>query len=318
MKQPDKDDSMSTNSRSSSIWNDFYQTYGRSLAKSAGNDVWKPLVTQALWRNDFVVPFFALARYEAAHGEPLVIRADDHDTCVGKIANDFGFKYPDVFTNNRERLSQQLSSFQVVLMESTNGWKQYLRTIHKLSGAVYLKVAKTAVQISPDKWIVDGHLNKLISDDVRKYSNEGEGDEGDDGLMSDVCAFFRVLRKRFRRFNSLPTVDAFRNDAPELSEKMLKSILKTLDPRRPQPGNGIFETIEEPRPVFWFDDRSRIVLGFRSSQTWHFDVDASIRTIQFVFKRRKTGFGVNDDGVSAASGKSQGCPDDENRRQDNS
>lgn len=272
---------MTSNSRSSSIWNNFYQTYGRSLARTAEPDVWYPVVKQALRQNDFVVPFFALARYEASCGEPLVIREDDSKTCVGGIANKFGFDY-GVFRRNKDRLSDQLSSFRVNLIEAGNG-KQYLRTIHRLSGAVYLKAAKIAVGIPSEKWIVNNDLHPLISEEARKYLNRNEGD---DGLMSDVRVFFGKLQSAYQFCNETPSFESCRDLSPELSDRMLKSILNKLSWDDRQTINGRQTTANPFLPSFRINGNGVVEFGFPRASILAAAEHPAATTVVFGFRTR--------------------------------
>ncbi len=88
---------MNNNKNNNNIWTLFYETYGRSLSRRFDFNMWQPLIETARRRADWIVPFFALARYEADRGDPLVCSECDPTVCVGTIASRLGFPYPALF-----------------------------------------------------------------------------------------------------------------------------------------------------------------------------------------------------------------------------
>ena len=113
------------------LWKRIYRE--GHLSESSDWEQWKQLI-RSCRGNRFFWQFFALARYEAKMAEPLT--SENVCTIAGEK---FGFNY--AFTGHRDELCQQLSLSGVELIRATNGF-QYLRTIHRLSGVLYLKVVK--------------------------------------------------------------------------------------------------------------------------------------------------------------------------------
>ena len=120
------------------VWKKFYRIESK-LSHNSGFDAWKELIGRGNGRN-MCMQFFALARYEMENGEPLNLEA------ARRTAREiFGFEYD--FTTYRDILQCGLNFFGVDLIKAGNGF-QYLRTIHRLSGAIYLRVVKKIRQLN--------------------------------------------------------------------------------------------------------------------------------------------------------------------------
>ena len=308
---------MSTESRSTRIWNVFYDKYGRQLKNDPSYAAWRRFTDAA--PVDWVVRLFALARYEEEAGQPLVTREDNSSVCA-KVVSDklFGFMYKKFYpADHRERLLKQLEPFGIGLVKAGKQY-QYLRTIHRLSGAVYLKVAKIAAGISPDKWIVtEGgkiHLCKAMQEEVGKYTNKDEGDDSDNGLASDVRNFFAKLQSAYRFCNAIPSFESCQHFSSELPDQVLKNILKELSWSGDQSENRKHTNANPFLPTFRINENGVVELGFPRASIRASADHPDATTVVFGFRTRNgrrpvyVRFRKNDDNWNPEADSALGFP----------
>lgn len=195
------------------LWKRIYRE--GHLSESSDWEQWKQLI-RSCRGNRFFWQFFALARYEAKTAEPLTSKNVDD---IARSTFDFVY----AFTGHGDDLQQQLNSFGVGLVHATNGF-QYLRAIHRLSGVLYLKLAKRIRREHvPYKKLFDGNsLSEDLKKEIASYVTQN------DDPTEDVAEFLRRMKTRYERYYRFPTVEQCVREENSISPPMVKKILGEL------------------------------------------------------------------------------------------
>ena len=149
------------------------------------------------------------------------------------------FRYRS-FTQNRERLESQLTLYGVELLHNGNCY-QYLRTIQKYSGQMYLRIARR-LHDRVHGWDEE-HLNKCL-DDVKVFfrnpakQNDARRTEEDDAF-DDAIELFQKIGRMYREFNLPPSREdvADLEEARNLTEPVLQKLYDTLFAQTNEEGN---------------------------------------------------------------------------------
>lgn len=253
------------------VWKQFYRA--SKLDESSTWNQWKRTL-----HSDTSFPsasrLFALARYEAETAEPLVSKTVDD-----KAKSEFGFSYN--FAANPEELKQQLLAV-CGLKLIQNGRNQYLRTIHMLSGAVYLKAAEFIGnnRIPIENWFdANGELSSSILQFIARYT------ENDKDTISDVTSFFCGLKRHFEQFNMPPPVAGCIRDESILSLKMLARILEAIWPSgENKSGEELSLPMSDTRPLLALDKELRLVVKFPRTKP-RFNVERNVDLVRFIFQK---------------------------------
>lgn len=253
------------------VWKKFYRIESK-LSHNSGFDAWKELIGRGNGRN-MCMQFFALARYEMENGEPLNLEA------ARRTAREiFGFEYD--FTTYRDILQCGLNFFGVDLIKAGNGF-QYLRTIHRLSGAIYLKVAKKIRQsnIPCSRWFDENGLSNELISVINPYITAG------DDPTEDVVGFLRRMKSRYERYYTFPTVDQCAREENEISRGIVKKVLEKLNwNNNESTGNSDSSqvSVSDTMPCLSLDEKCQLVAKIHF-QNPTFNVDNEATTICFSF-----------------------------------
>ena len=202
---------------------------------------------------------------------------------VCRIAGEkFGFNY--AFTGHRDELCQQLSLSGVGLIRATNGF-QYLRTIHRLSGALYLKVVKRIKRdnIPYRKWFDGNSLAEDLKREIASYVTQN------DDPTEDVAEFLRRMKSRYERYYKFPTVEQCVREENAISPPMVKKILDELgwddsiDEQGCGKGAGTV-SVMDTAPQLLLNEDNLLVVRFPQSKFVFNNVDANASIICFEFK----------------------------------
>lgn len=124
-----------------------------------------------------------------------------------ELALQLGFQYHE-FYRRRTDLQRKLRNWGVELLQLENGDCQYLRTIRRLSGRMYVRFARRVGQeIQRSSWtnmVQYEKVKNVLNDDLDRYF--GDNDE-DRQSREDVILFFCELSKRYLRYNNNKTFD---------------------------------------------------------------------------------------------------------------
>lgn len=263
--------------RQENAWKRFYRA--EHLSAESCDAMWRERVRRSVSKQ--CVCLFALAWYEARSSEPLNLQL-----AIDVARQHFGFEYHNEFNAAAAQgLQRQLAYHGVTLLHAGNGF-QYLRTIHRLSGAIYLRVAQVIRdnRISMQCWFQDdGELSAAISDVVNIYSQQG------DDPTDDVKGFLRRMKKRYEMYYRCPTVEQCCYEEKTLSRSMVGKILERLwGGNRGKGGNAINEEIVDTGPHLALggharDGQNRLVVCFRPENPV-FHISGAATTVCFEFK----------------------------------
>ena len=182
------------------IWFAFWRSL--ELSRSPG---WNQLCERI--RNchpSMAQKFLALAYRDSQTQDPSVVGT------LGRYANELGFNYNAFYQARPDFESELVNRFSVVLLKSTDGRRQFLRTIRRYSGKMYVQFADrigAAIRNHGWGWIsVPENINAVLEDMFRGYLHDNDGGEN---MLSkaDTVDFFLNLINLYRRFNQPFSVD---------------------------------------------------------------------------------------------------------------
>lgn len=259
------------------IWKEFYRIAREQDLKLSNS--YSPASVEC-WRaachrsGQIGIRLIALAWHESRTGKPLCLTEDgDSDReDVQEVSKYLGFSYGNFAQTQHEhpqRLSMQLAQYGFRLLRTNTC--QYLRTIHRYSGVVFLKVADCASHISPSQWVLDGKLHDSLADIANRYAEPEEREE----LLADVRDFFARMAKRYRLYNTAPSFERCAAEEPDIPEKILKGILQKLWP------DESVHLVHDTVPIFQLDVQGHPALGFPPNP--RFSPADSVNLICFVF-----------------------------------
>lgn len=256
------------------LWKRIYRE--GHLSESSNWEQWGQLI-RSCHDNRFFWQFFALARYEAKMAEPLT--SENVCTIAGEK---FGFNY--AFTGHRDELCQQLSLSGVELIRATNGF-QYLRTIHRLSGVLYLKVIKRIKRdnIPYKKWFDGNSLSEDLKKEIASYVTQN------DDPTEDVAEFLRRMKIRYERYYRFPTVEQCVREENSISPPMVKKILGELgwDGDADEHGHGKAAgavSVMDTSPQLLLNEKHLLVVSFPQRKFVFNNVETNASIICFEFK----------------------------------
>ena len=210
--------------------------------------------------------------------EPLVTSLKDKDApnSVYAVSKRLGFSYT-MFTNSREDLKKAFESLRDdlgfrLLQRATY---QYILTIHRYSGVVFLKTAEHARKLTPSKWLVgEEHqeLNPLLADVAARYADGEEKAE----LIADVRDFWGRMAKRYRLYNAAPSLERCAAEEGDIPISVLAKILQVLWPEQEEKEEVVHDSV----PVFQLDAKGRPALGLPNNP--RFSANENVNLICFV------------------------------------
>ena len=187
------------------VWNNFWKSL--NLRR---NSSWKDIRTRF---SDSDAPkcslsqkFMALAYLDSQSSDPSKVES------MKKIADGLGFDYSN-FYNAKNFEKELLERFSIVLLRSSDGsHRQFMRTIRRLSGKMYVEFADkigTAIREHGWSWISDPqHLNTVLEVPIERYGANKVGleetfKEGLEETLSkaDTAKFFLTLINLYRKYN---------------------------------------------------------------------------------------------------------------------
>lgn len=256
------------------LWKRIYRE--GHLSESSDWEQWKQLI-RSCRGNRFFWQFFALARYEAKTAEPLTSKNVDD---IARSTFDFVY----AFTGHGEDLQQQLNSFGVGLVHATNGF-QYLRAIHRLSGVLYLKLAKRIRRehVPYKKWFDGNSLSEDLKKEIASYVTQN------DDPTEDVAEFLRRMKTRYERYYRFPTVEQCVREENSISPPMVKKILGELgwdgdaDEHGHGKGTGTV-SVMDTSPQLLLNEKHLLVVSFPQSKFVFNNVETNASIICFDFK----------------------------------
>lgn len=262
------------------VWANFFELarLNWKLNRNSSPNEWRMAIEHSVKRRtpNPMLCLLALSWYEATHGEPLVINSAEGDRSVINISQQLGFSY-SVFTNHRDDLRKKFESMRddwgFRLLQTTT--YQYLRTIHRYSGVVFLKTAEHARKLTPSKWLVgEEHqeLNPLLADVAARYADGEEKAE----LIADVRDFWGRMTKRYRLYNAAPSLERCAAEESDIPISVLAKILQVLWPKQ----EGEEEVVHDSVPVFQWDTKGRPALGLPNNP--RFSANENVNLICFV------------------------------------
>lgn len=143
------------------------------------------------------------------------------------LALQLGFQYHDFYRRPTD-LQRKLRHWGVELLQLENGDYQYLRTIRRLSGRMYVRFArKVGQEIQRSSWtnmVQYEKVKNVLNDDLDRYF--GDNDE-DRQSREDVILFFCELSKRYLRYNKAFDVSDIQEFIP-LTEPVSLEIIREM------------------------------------------------------------------------------------------
>ena len=135
---------------------------------------------------------------------------------LSRIAQRFSFVYYDLYAAN-SKTEEDLRLLGIELLRSKNGDRQFVRTIRRYSGSMYVRMAHTISNIvrssSWNRVMEPGYLdnNELLRSQLDLYL--GDSDE-DVQTKKDIVVFFQTLSRLYRKYNKPFTKDDIQELAP--------------------------------------------------------------------------------------------------------
>lgn len=270
------------------VWTNFFEIarINWELTRNSSVNDWKTAITHSGSGSgrfpNTMLCLLALSWYEATHGEPLVTVPAEGDRSVYTVANRLGFSY-SLFPNHRNDLRKKFETMRDYwgfrLLQTENAC-QYLRTIHRYSGVVFLKTANRARSLTPSKWLGGENGTELNPQLAAIADGYADGEEREE-LRADVRDFWARMEKRYRLYNAAPSLERCAAEESDIPVRVLKRILKVLWPEEEAPEEVIHDSV----PVFRLDTQGRPALGLPNNP--RFSAEDNVNLICFVFKDRE-------------------------------
>lgn len=272
------------------VWANFFEhaRLNWKLTRNSSPNEWRIAIEHSVKRRtpNPMLCLLALSWYEATHGEPLVFDPVEGDRSVVNISQKLGFSY-SVFTNHRDDLRKKFESMRDVwgfrLLQTTTNQTttcQYLRTIHRYSGVVFLKTAEQARKLTPSKWLV-GKESQELNDHLREVAARYADRDEKEQLIADVRDFWGRMAKRYRLYNAAPSLDRCAAEEGDIPISVLTNILQVLWPEQ----EGKEEVVNDSVPVFRLDTKGRPALGLPNNPK--FSADGNVNLICFVCRDKE-------------------------------
>ena len=123
-----------------------------------------------------------------------------------KIADDLGFDYSNFYNAKNDFEKELLEKFSVVLLRSSDGsHRQFIRTLRRLSGKMYVEFADkigAAIRQHGWSWISNPQrLNDILGLSIERYSTSNENEQENTLSLADTANFFLTLINLYRKYN---------------------------------------------------------------------------------------------------------------------
>lgn len=253
--------------------------------------------TSQAWRNRFSRYFptpippeellFALAFSEGEDGEPKC--GAEMNDLANRLTSGCVADYCIYFSQRRDELRRGLARFGVDLLQSRDGRCQYLRTIHRLSGAMYVLFAKDVADLVRTRGWQSVSDEQLVSDQLdgrlrRFFQNEEERN----GTNRDICAFFSRLADEFDSTHQWLAPEDLCRWNPALRMSVANRILARFDAvAGAEGGAGSLETfpvlrLVDGRPVYHLPETGSFPAGWRNTVAFSFGlIDGGPSVVRF-------------------------------------
>lgn len=203
---------------------------------------WKNIIRNSP-NTQFALRLFALAYLDSNR------EGDCNLENMNILGTELGFRY-QCFTLNRLDLESQLQNYNVILLKRGNN-NQYLRTIQKYSGKMYVRIAeKLSKKVHGwDEGQLDLFLDSIKSNffPAENLNDDTCRSEANDAF-NDAKLFFQKIGQKYRERNCPPDWEDLEQleEARNLTNKVLNKLYETLFPPPGSAGTG--SSMEETRP----------------------------------------------------------------------
>ena len=210
------------------IWNNFWKSLDLRP-----NSSWKNICNR-FSHSDYPKcslsqKFMALAYRDSQISLPSNVES------MKKIAEDLGFDYSNFYSAKNDFEKELLEKFSIVLLRSSDGsHRQFMRTIRRFSGKMYVEFADkigTAIRQHGWSWISDPQkLNGVLGLSIERYSVGNEKEQENTLSLADTANFFLTLINLYRKYNQAFSLeDILATDLGQmLTPKIAESIIKKM------------------------------------------------------------------------------------------
>ncbi len=188
-------------------WQKYFSTMG--FKECISREVWERAITRFIERHPrlrrevtYASQLLYLA-YRDGHDQNEHVTNGDYVRRISLPCDQFRLGYGGFQQDQstRSKLRDGLEFFGGELLQAGKR-NQYLRTIRKYSGSMYVRFAKTVADIvqrsSWNKLMEPEYLNKQLSNQLRQYFGD---DEDGEQSKQDVVVFFQSIARQFRFYN---------------------------------------------------------------------------------------------------------------------
>lgn len=221
-------------------WNTLYKKLGFTNSNlPKGTDSWKNALNNLEQDNNllFSSRLLALSYFDGmmagGYGEKKVSQ-------IGEIAERLGFTYTTLY-NHRQNITNGLHDYyDVQLLINAADHAQYLRTILRYSGAMYVYFARLVAErirdTSPEKCTNYEVLKKLFEEKIHLFTNVNNNQDENseqETLLEDLVLFFKSLIDSYCQYHIFFTAEDIRNASQNriqlpIAQKIYREMLKAV------------------------------------------------------------------------------------------
>ena len=210
------------------VWNNFWKSLDLRP-----NSSWKNICIRFSYSDypkcSLSQKFIALAYRDSQISDPSKVES------MKKIADDLGFDYSNFYNAKNDFEKELLERFSIVLLRSSDGsHRQFMRTIRRFSGKMYVEFADkigAAIRLHGWSWISDPQrLNDVLGLSIEQYSTGNENEQENTLSLADTANFFLTLINLYRKYNQAFSLeDILATDLGQmLTPKIAESIIKKM------------------------------------------------------------------------------------------
>ena len=243
-----------------SIWSAFWRSLGLP-----GNCRWERLCERFGEDRYFSLAqkFMALAYRDSQTADPSVV-----DTLNG-YAQALGFNYQELYQADDGFERELQKCFSVVLLRSANNHRQFLRTVRRYSGKMYVQFANrigSAIRQHGWEWISDPeNIGDVLQGMFNGYVNGN--DESENALSRlDTVNFFLTLINLYRRCNQPFSVDDVL--ATDLGQMLTPEVARNIISKMCVEGAGSLSELDDTMPVIRLQE-GRVALSLPAEGVFH-------------------------------------------------
>ena len=206
------------------------------MPENPTHEDWKNIIRKSNWK--YALRLLALAYLDSNREEDCNLES------MEVLCERLEFNYQG-FTQHRIKLEEQLTFYNVSLLKRRDGKNQYLRTIQKYSGKMYVRIAKKLSEKVHgwDESQLDVFLDSIKFEFCSAKNMNDDACEANDAF-NDAKIFFQKIGQKYREWNRPPDREDLEQleEARSLTSNVLNKLYETLFPPPDSAGNSMQET----------------------------------------------------------------------------